>query len=139
MSICKNNSYISSIILLLTSILYLYLLNEKWYLGVIVLLLGLTSVKHHSRLDKWIIRDLWCYLDLLMVFIFFCTFSFNFKNDIKWILLILLSITLYIYINYFCIEEEKPFYHSLIHYLVIFFLISDIYLNYRKEVVNNSL
>ena len=34
--------------------------------------------------------------------------------------------SIYIYVINFCIDNEKPFYHSLIHYLVIIFLISEI-------------
>ena len=71
----KNNCYVSSIILLIISIIYLYLLKEKWILGLIAVILGLTSIKHHSRLDKWIIRDFWCYLDLIAVVIFFIIFT----------------------------------------------------------------
>ena len=125
----NNNAYISSIILFLVSLIYIYFLKEKLILGIIALILGLTSIKHHSRLDKWIIRDFWCYLDMIMVLLFFIVFTYYFYDSKRWIILIIFAIILYIYVSNFCLENEKPFYHSLIHYLVILFLLSDIYLN----------
>ena len=130
----KNNCLISSIILLIIGIIYLFLFKEKnILLGLVVVVLGLTSIKHHSRLDKWIIRDCWFYLDIIMVGLFFIIFSYYNLNSLRWKLLIILSIIVYIYTINFCEDCNKPFYHSLIHYFVIIFLITDIILYYQNK------
>ena len=55
----KKNSYISSIILLITSIIYHIILYKKNLFSISLIFLGFTSCKHHSRFEKWIINDIY--------------------------------------------------------------------------------
>lgn len=74
----KKNSYISSIILLTTSIIYHIIVFKKSLFSISLILVAFTSCKHHSRFDKWFINDIYRLLDWLAIIIFSIIYSIKY-------------------------------------------------------------
>lgn len=116
-------SLFSSYLIIITA---LYLIKNEGYtkLNLSLLLLGITSSIHHSRLDEWWINDIWKYLDYIAILIFLVLGFDKFKYDLYWLLLILYSVlVLCLIIFNFINIQYVPILHSTIHICLCIFML----------------
>ncbi len=110
---------VTSIILLICATIIQSIQGYPSGVSVSFLLLGVSSVIHHSRQYEWWINDIWRLIDFLMVFIFAYFATLTFGDDIVWIIMcsIVIAITLALWTN-FIQKQHRPIVHSLMHIIV---------------------
>ena len=130
----SNNSLISSCFLYLTSLLYFFYNQERLYESLLLVGVGITSIVHHSRLHTWVINDIWCYLDRFMVLLILIHFTCIYYKDLRWLMIIFISVFFYSYNIFFNNKENIPLFHSMIHYSIILFILSEFInnINYKN-------
>lgn len=96
----KKNSYYSSIILLLISSIYQLILNKVTLFNFILIILGFTSSKHHSRLDRWIQNDIYRLLDWLAVIVFIIIYTKKYYKKKFYLISVSICITIFILLKF---------------------------------------
>jgi len=116
---CSPFSLITSCILLISGAISQCIQGEATLISVSFLLMGVTSVIHHSRLEKWWITDIWRFLDYFAIVIFIISSSLAFKNSKLWYLTFFVSFFIQILIWSNIVNEKYiPYVHGLIHIMV---------------------
>ena len=121
---CYPYSLISACVMLICAAIKQALQGYPDALSVSFLLLGVTSVIHHCRLDTWWIYDIWRVFDYIMIVIFSLIASSSFFRHWLWLItcLILFILTAAIWtrlVPYSCV----PLTHSFMHFIVTFSII----------------
>ena len=117
-----SESFISAIILLIFGIFFQISQPYINLFSLTLLALGCSSIKHHSRLHKWIINDKWFFLDIFCVFLFFVIYTINYYKEFYYLISVILIIIIYI-ISKIVNKKYCALVHSLIHYIIILILI----------------
>lgn len=81
---CPPFSLITSLIILLSAGLLQAVQGYPDALTVTFLLVGVTSVIHHSRLDDWWKYDVWRVLDYIAILMFVTAASLRFRTTLLW-------------------------------------------------------
>lgn len=124
MNIIPNNCYISSILLFITAIIYQYKQNYVDFFSLSFIIVSVTSILHHERLNKWIINDTRRFLDIIAVIIFSIFLIKKYINLIECKISCLLCIFFLLIIKCnLVIVSSVPFTHSLMHYTIIILII----------------
>ena len=117
----------SSVILLICAALIQCIQDSPNGLSVAFLFLGTTSVIHHSRLHKWWINDVWRFIDLTMVFLFFICYTRECvacRNSIHlqiWCFCLILISLISVGIRKLPLTNyQTSLAHCIMHYIVIF-------------------
>ena len=99
---CAPFSLISACVMLVCATILQALQGYPDALSVSFLLIGVTSVIHHCRLDTWWKRDVWKVLDYLMIVCFSIIASVHFANTIWVVTCFLIAlVTVAIWTNVF--------------------------------------
>ena len=124
-----NFTYYSSYLILLTGII-LYIRNSN-ILSSLIILLGITSIFHHSRFKSWKMNlspenwDLLRILDWTMVIIVTCFIFYYFGDNIILYIFTIINIILICLLNWCNIipAEYKNLNHCVFHILFILLII----------------
>ena len=111
--------------------------QESTLFNTLLLLLGVTSVIHHSRLKKWIINDYTCWFDILIVTLIAVVGLFRYNFHPLWIFIILyggIVIGIGIWRNLIP-EKDICIWHASIHLVFICILL---YLEFNNKNLNNK-
>ena len=81
---CSPFSLITSCILLMSAAIVQCIQGYPSFVSVSFLLLGVTSVIHHSRLEKWLINDIWRFLDLCAIGLFLISMILGLFSDVTY-------------------------------------------------------
>ena len=81
---CASCSLISACCILICATVVQALQGYPDAFSVSFLLLGVTSVIHHCRLDEWWKRDVWRALDYIMIAVFFLVAGATFRRCLLW-------------------------------------------------------
>lgn len=119
MAQCAPHSLITALGILVCAGVLQALQGYPNTLSVSFLLLGVTSVIHHSRLDSWWKNDAWRMLDYMAVFVFFTVASIRFRDTLTWQLLCVAIVCNQSLIWRGHIEDSKiPVIHASMHLMV---------------------
>ena len=116
---CSPYSLISACILLLCAAAIQSFQGYPDSVSVSFLMLGVTSVIHHSRLDDWWKYDVWRWFDYLAILIFTSLATYRFKFNTAWLLtcFIVFAITTAVWTDYVR-SDIIPCLHAFMHILV---------------------
>jgi len=135
---CSCCSLITSLILLNSAAIAQCIQSYPDSVTVSFLLVGITSIIHHSRLNKWWINDFWRWLDYLFIIIFSLIIIYNFYN---FIILYITIISIFIIVIYiwsgYLNEIYIPYIHGIIHILISFCVLYLIYERKNKNIIYN--
>ncbi len=135
---CSCFSLITSLILLNSAAIAQCIQSYPDSVTVSFLLVGITSIIHHSRLNKWWINDFWRWLDYLFIIIFSLIIIYNFYN---FIILYITIISIFIIVIYiwsgYLNEIYIPYIHGIIHILISFCVLYLIYERKNKNIMYN--
>lgn len=130
---CSPFSLITSCLLIICAAIIQCIEGNPNYVTVTFLLMGVTSVIHHSRLNKWWINDIWRLLDYCAIIAFTLAMTMKFKYNKLWYftISIILIIVIYIWSGYLN-EKYIPYIHGIIHILICIVVIFLIIANKNK-------
>jgi len=135
---CSCFSLITSLILLNSAAIAQCIQSYPDSVTVSFLLVGIASIIHHSRLNKWWINDFWRWLDYLFIIIFSLIIIYNFYN---FIILYITIISIFIIVIYiwsgYLNEIYIPYIHGIIHILISFCVLYLIYERKNKNIMYN--
>ena len=113
---CAPHSLVSACALLLCAAIAQAVQGYPDSTSVSFLLLGVSSVIHHWRLDEWWKQDVWRWLDYLAIVAFFALGSCRFRDSAHWWAMCagVLAIAAVIWCG--CVPRDKvPCVHAAIH------------------------
>ena len=124
MTRCAPFSIISACILLMCASIVQAVQGYPDALSVSFLVLGVTSVIHHCRLDEWWKRDVWRALDYLAIIVFAIIATMRFRHTWMWPLLCMTVLSIVFFIWRGSIRtSDIPAVHACIHVIVSLFMI----------------
>jgi hypothetical protein len=134
---CSCFSLITSLILLNSAAIGQCIQGYPDSVTLSFLLVGISSLIHHSRLNKWWINDFWRWLDYFFIIIFSSIIIYNFYDFIILYITIILILNIVIFIwSGYLNEIYIPYIHGIIHILISFCVLYLIY--HRKNNKNNK-
>ena len=132
---CSSCSLVTSLILLNSAAIAQCIQGYPDSVTISFLLVGISSLIHHSRLNKWWINDFWRWLDYFFIIIFSLIIIYNFYNFIILYITItfILIIVIYIWSGYLN-EIYIPYIHGIIHILISLCVLYLIYERKNKKI-----
>ena len=119
MTKCAPFSLFTALIILVCAGVIQALQGNPDALSVSFLLMGVTSVIHHSRLDKWWKYDIWRLFDYMAISIFATVASLYYRHTYTWSLLCVSVACIQIYILLGNISYSNiPAVHACMHLMV---------------------
>ena len=119
MSSCTPFSIISACVMLVCAAIMQAVQGYPDALSVGFLILGVTSVIHHSRLDEWWKQDVWRALDYIAIVTFFIISSVHFRDKWLWSITCLLVTCVASCIWSGVVDMQHiPATHAIIHVLI---------------------
>lgn len=118
MTFAPYSLYSSCLLLTVAGILQA-LLERPTPLSVSFLLLGVTSVIHHCRLDAWWTYDIWRVLDYLAIVVFIAFATSVFKNSpVYWVTSVIVSLFVILIWSELVAPRYIPCIHACMHVIV---------------------
>ncbi len=119
--VCDNFCMYTACIIMAVAVFLQCRTQEATIFNTMLLLLGVTSVIHHSRLSKWVINDVVRFFDILIVVSITIIGCFRYKWNALWIFTMLYGVIIIAGGTWCNLISEKVIckWHASVHILFI--------------------